>query len=121
MRTAYIAFDGRIFEDKGACEKYELNKTREDMIMYSADGRTDDFDDCLFVYIKNTDGVKRFLDFGKQEQLEMERDSSLTENIYDVGYYMWDFENLTYKKINYYDLIEAIGKFYNEKVLTEND
>lgn len=119
MRTAYIAFDGRIFEDKRECEEYELNKTREDIIMYSADGQTYDFSHCLFAYIKNTDGVKRFIDLGKQEQLL--GFSNPTENICDVGYYAWDEENLIYRKISCLELIEAIGKFYNEIILTEED
>lgn len=119
MRTAYISFDGRIFDDERACQKYELEKTKENIIMYAIDGQTDEFRECLFVHIKNTNGIKRFIDLGKQEQLKGEPNG--TENITDVGYYMWDYDNLIYKKIPCLELIEAIGKFYNEKVLTEED
>ncbi len=96
MIIQYIANDGRVFDDEGACEQYEFKQECqkfEDVISgWDCDGNRSPFisptflDHAVFITCKTASAVEALALRGEREALN-------TEGIYNPGAYRWTGEN----------------------------
>ena len=90
MKIQYVAYDGKIFDDKVECHAYEVEKI---LMGNFLGGRTFNFkESAYFVYIPNNETLKLFQ--------EIYSESGDAKNINDVGFYIWDDIESKYIKLN---------------------
>lgn len=84
MKIIYKAWDGTEFDEKNACEKYELDNPY--MLMYSNRGRTSNSDEAFIVLLDyKRDDAEKFIKLCKEQGT---MSNGITIN--DSGLYIWD-------------------------------
>ena len=103
MKVQYVAYDGKIFDNRDECRAYE----GKDILMGNLLGnRTFGFEtNANFVCIPDAKTLKLFQ--------EIYGESSDAKNITDVGFYIWDFDEFEYMRINL-ETFEGLKNFLRE-------
>lgn len=90
MKVQYVAYDGKIFDKETECKAYETEKILMGNLLGN---KTSDFEvNASFVYIPDAKTLKLFQ--------EIYGESSDAKNITDVGFYIWDFDEFEYMRID---------------------